>query len=350
MDRTTKVLLTLACLVVIIAGMRAAQALLVPFLMAVFIAVILGPALTWLRRKGVPTWAALLLIVGGISILGVLTGVLLGASINDFSRNLPGYETEIQAKTAGITVLLERFGLKVTQQQILRYVDPGAAMNLAGTLLSSLGGLLSQTVLILLTVVFILLEVSTFPEKMRRVFGPDSRMLGSVDQFLAKIDRYMVIKTWMSLATGVLVAIWLALLGVDYPLLWGLLAFLFNYIPNIGSIIAAVPPLLLALVQLGTTAALLTGTGYLVINLVIGTVVEPRFMGRGLGLSTLVVFASLIFWGWVLGPVGMLLSVPLTMTLKIGLANTAETSWLDTLLGQSPEEPEKSAGKSCRLL
>jgi len=325
----------MACLVVIIAGLKAAQDLLVPFLMAVFIAIILGPLEGWLQKKKVPTWAALLLIIGGISILGLLAGVLLGASINDFSGNLPGYEAKIQAKTAGLAELLRKFGLKVTQKEILRYVDPGAAMSLAGNLLTSLGSLLSNTFLILLTVVFILLEASTFPAKLSRVLGPRSKMFGNVELFIGKINRYMVIKTWTSLATGVLAALWLAILGVDYALLWGLLAFLFNYVPNIGSIIAAVPPLLLALVQLGATPALLAGVGYLVINLVIGNVLEPKFMGRGLGLSTLVVFVSLIFWGWVLGPVGMLLSVPLTMTVKVGLANSEETAWLDSLLGDS---------------
>jgi AI-2 transport protein TqsA len=323
---------------VIIAGLKAAQPLLVPFLMAVFVAIILGPLLGWLKQKKVPTWASLLLIIGGISILGLLTGVLLGASINDFSENLPGYEVKIQAKIAGLALLLSRFGLKVSPEQLLQYVDPGAAMNLAGKLLTSLGALLSNAFLILLTVLFILFEATTFNEKLRRVFGPRSKMLGNVDQFIAKINRYMVIKTWTSLATGALAALWLALLGVDYALLWGLLAFLFNYVPNIGSIIAAVPPLLLALVQLGTAPALLAAGGYLAINLVVGNVLEPKFMGRGLGLSTLVVFLSLIFWGWVLGPVGMLLSVPLTMTLKIGLAHSEETAWLDSLLGNPPPE------------
>jgi len=341
-DRTTNFLLIVACLVVIIAGLKAAQDLLVPFLMAVFIAIILGPLQGWLQQKKVPTWAALLLIIGLISVLGLLTGVLLGASINDFSDNLPGYEAKIQAKTAGLAAFMGNFGLKVSQKELLRYVDPGAAMSLAGKLLTSLGALLSNTFLILLTVVFILLEASTFPVKLRRVLGSGSKMLGDVEQFIGKINRYMVIKTWTSLATGVLAALWLAILGVDYPLLWGLLAFLFNYVPNIGSIIAAVPPLLLALVQMGITPALLAGAGYIVINMVIGNVLEPKFMGRGLGLSTLVVFVSLIFWGWVLGPVGMLLSVPLTMTVKVGLANSEETAWLDSLLGNSATGSDKN--------
>jgi predicted PurR-regulated permease PerM len=212
-------------------------------------------------------------------------------------------------------------------------------MQLAGKILSGLGALLSNAFLILLTVVFILLEASGFPAKLAAAFGPEGKVFQDLELFIDKINRYMVVKTWMSLGTGVLLALWLAILGVDYPLLWGLLAFLFNYVPNIGSIIAAVPALLLALVQLGGASALLAAGGYVAVNLVLGNVLEPRLLGRGLGLSTLVVFLSLVFWGWVLGPVGMLLSVPLTMTVMIGLRSSPETAWLGTLLGGNPAPP-----------
>jgi len=150
----------------------------------------------------------------------------------------------------------------------------------------------------------------------------------------------MAIKSWMSLATGIAVFILLAVVGVNYAVLWGLLAFFLNYVPNIGSIIAAIPAILLALIQLGFVKSIIVAGGFVVINLVVGNVIEPRFMGRGLGLSTLVVFLSLLFWGWVLGPVGMLLSVPLTMTAKIALDSREETRWLAILLG-----PEIAAKK-----
>ena len=142
----------------------------------------------------------------------------------------------------------------------------------------------------------------------------------------------MLIKTGTSLATGMIATIWLSIIGVDYPLLWGFLTFLFNYVPTIGSIIAAVPPTLLALIQMGFFPAFLTGIGYVVINLTIGSILEPRFMGKGLGISTLLVILSLIFWGWVFGPIGMVLSVPLTMTIKIALSNFEQTKWVSTLM------------------
>ncbi|MFQ5519051.1 MAG: AI-2E family transporter [Mariprofundus sp.] len=143
-------------------------------------------------------------------------------------------------------------------------------------------------------------------------------------------------------ATGIFISIWLAVIGVDYPLLWGLVAFLFNFVPNIGSIIAAVPAVLLALIQLGSGEALMAGVGYVIANVVMGNVVEPKFMGKGVGLSTLVVFLSLVFWGWVLGPVGMLLSVPLTMIVKLALESRADTQWLAVLLGPDIEAEGKS--------
>jgi AI-2 transport protein TqsA len=148
----------------------------------------------------------------------------------------------------------------------------------------------------------------------------------------ANVNRYMGLKALFSLATGVCVWILLAIIGVEFAGTWGLLAFFLNFIPAIGSFIAAIPAILWALIQLGLAPALLTALAYLVVNSLIGNLLEPRFMGRKLGLSTLVVFLSLIFWGWVLGPVGMLLSVPLTMIAKIALATDEDSRWIAVML------------------
>jgi predicted PurR-regulated permease PerM len=187
-------------------------------------------------------------------------------------------------------------------------------------------------------VIFILIEASSFPVKLHTIFGDEKNTLENFDEFIHTVKQYMAIKSWMSLATGIAVFILLVVIGVNYAVLWGLLAFFLNYVPNIGSIIAAIPAVLLALIQLGFVESVIVAAGFVIINLLVGNVIEPRFMGRGLGLSTLVVFLSLIFWGWVLGPVGMLLSVPLTMTAKIALDSREETRWIATLLG-----PEISA-------
>ncbi|MDY6970973.1 MAG: AI-2E family transporter [Thermodesulfobacteriota bacterium] len=327
-----KILITIAAFVIVVAGMKAAKALLLPFLLSIFIAIISAPSLFWLRRKRIPMGISLLFVVVGILGVGLLIGVLVGASLNDFSRNLPMYQKNLQNEMSGISDSLGRLGFTLSDKMLLKYVDPGAAIRLTTNVLAAIGNVFSNAFLVFLTVVFILLEAASFPAKLQTAFGSSNTSMEKFNNFTASINRYMVIKTFMSLGTGILVTVWLAVLGVDYPMLWGLVAFIFNYVPNLGSIIAAVPAVLLAFIQLGTTSAILAAVGYIVFNLIIGSIIEPRFLGRGLGLSTLVVFLSLIFWGWILGPVGMVLSIPLTMTVKIALSSMDETMWLSTLL------------------
>jgi predicted PurR-regulated permease PerM len=326
-------LITVAAFVIVVAGMRAAEAILVPFLIAVFVAVICMPSLFWLQKKSIPKALSMLIIIGGIAIVGMLMTTLIGTSLDDFSRDLPDYQAKLQEKSYVLISWFREKGIGIPDHWIRDAFDPGAAMNLAAGLLSKLGNVFTNAFLILLTVIFILLEASSVSVKLHVISDNAETSDIHFDKFIKNINRYMAIKTFTSLGTGVTVSIWLAVLGVDYPLLWGVLAFLLNFVPSIGSIIAAVPAILLALIQLGSGTALMAGLGYLVVNIVIGSIIEPRIMGRGLGLSTLVVFLSLVFWGWVLGPVGMLLSVPLTMTLKIALDSREDTQWIGVLLG-----------------
>jgi len=321
-----------AALVIIIAGMQAAASLLVPLLLAIFIAIICLPPLHWLMAHRVPTGLAVLLITVGLVLLGLLVAGFAGASVADFSQNLPRYQSRLQAMTAELLTWLSGLGISLSSQLILDSLNPAAAMGLAGQLLSGIGNALTNTFLIVLTVIFLLFEAVALPHKwvLLGEHAPSTEALG---HFMQSVNQYLAIKTAVSLATGTAIAAWLAVIGVDYPLLWGLLAFLFNFVPNIGSIIAAVPALLLAVVQIGPGAALSAAVGYAVVNVIMGNVVEPRFMSHGVGLSTLVVFISLVFWGWVLGPVGMLLSVPLTMIVKLALEAREDTRWIAVLLG-----------------
>jgi predicted PurR-regulated permease PerM len=325
-----------AAFVIVVAGMQAASTLLVPFLLAAFIAIICLPALNWLTARRVPAGGAVLLIALAIMLAGLLVGAFVGTSIADFSHNLPLYQQRLKAISGDTLQWLSGIGITVSSQALMGALDPSAAMGMAGKLLSGLGNALTNTFLIMLTVIFMLIEATALPHKWARMAHDAPSMQGG-ERFVSSVSAYFSIKSWISLATGLFIAGWLAVIGVDYPLLWGLIAFLFNFVPNIGSIIAAVPAILLALVQLGGSEALLAGLGYLIANVVMGNVVEPRFMGRGVGLSTLVVFLSLVFWGWVLGPVGMLLSVPLTMIVKLGLESRPDTQWLALLLG--PDVP-----------
>jgi predicted PurR-regulated permease PerM len=200
----------------------------------------------------------------------------------------------------------------------------------------------------MLTVTFTLLEVSSFPEKLRKILNDPRAAFPQFAKFVEDINRYMVIKTSVSITTGILIGIWMAILGVDFPILWGFIAFLLNYVPNIGVIIAAFPAVLLALIQYGTGHALLAALGYVAVNFVIGTVVEPKLVGKGVGLSTLVVFLSLVFWGNLLGLIGMVLCIPLTMTLKFALENNEGTQWIAVLLAPEslPKKPSKVTSKT----
>ena len=327
----SRYLVVLAALVVVVAGMKAAETLLVPFLLSLFIAVICSPPLLWCKQKGLPNWLALLLIVAVILVASIGVGTIVGTSINSFRNDLPDYQARLATLTGTLFAHLQTMGINLDQAQLRESFNPSAVLSLAGNTLASFGNMMSNAFLILLTVIFILAEEVGFKEKLNRATHSD-KSTSAIKTFTASINRYMAIKTWMSLLTGVLILCWLWFLGLDYFVLWGLLAFLLNYIPTLGSILAAVPAVLLALVQLSVGDAALVALGYLVVNFVAGNVLEPRLMGRGLNLSTLVVFLSLVFWGWVLGPVGMLLSIPLTMTVKIALESFEDTRWLAVML------------------
>jgi AI-2 transport protein TqsA len=328
-----RTLVAIAALVIIIYGISRAQSVLVSVLVSIFFAILGTPPLLWLERKRVPRTVAVLLVVGALIGILLFIGVLAGTSINSFSNAMPFYEARIQEQFSGLRDLFTRQGIEIPDKFLLRHVNPSAVMSLTASLLSGLGSAFSNIVMILLTVTFILLEASSFPAKLRAVLGEPEAVFPEFSRFVDTMKRYMVIQTGVSLATGILIGIWLAVLGVDFPVLWGLLAFLLNYIPNLGSIVAAVPAVLLAFIQHGAGGALLAAAGFMVVNFVIGNVVQPRLLGQGLGLSTLVVFLSLIFWGSLLGIVGMVLSIPMTIALKIAFERRDSTRWIAVLLG-----------------
>ncbi len=327
-----KFLFVMACFVVVVAGMKSAEPILVPFLLSLFIAVICTPPLIWMQKKGIPNGVAMLIVIAAIVVGGILVGLVVGSSIADFRQDLPEYQARLTALTGEAFAKLQAAGIGIDTAQLKESFNPSAALSLAGNTLASFGNLMTNAFLILLTVVFILAEEVGFREKLKFA-GDSQKTLDAIEKFTSGVNQYVAIKTSMSLLTGMLVLVWLWILGVDYFVLWGLLAFLLNFVPTLGSIIAAVPAVLLAIVQLGVGDALLAGAGFFVVNFVVGNVLEPRVMGRGLNLSALVVFLSLVFWGWVLGPVGMLLSIPLTMTVKIALESFDDTRWFGIMLG-----------------
>jgi AI-2 transport protein TqsA len=327
----------LASFIIVVAGMKAASSILVPFFLAVFIAVICAPPLFWLQRKGVPKILALVLILVAILIIGLLFGALIGPSLNDFLRSLPDYQERLSTHLTALISWLREKGVNIPAKEIPHTLNPGWVMNLAGSIFSALSSVLTNGFLILLTVVFILLEAADLPKKLQIVLKNPERSLSTIEKFSRDAKRYLVIKTLISATEALVIWLWLLILGVDYPVLWGTLVFLLNYVPNIGSIIAALPAVLLALVQLGVGTALLAALGFVVANIVVGNILEPKITGKGLSLSALVVFLSLVFWGWVLGPIGMILSVPMTSLVTIALESYEGTRGLAIMLGSTAE-------------
>ena len=344
MDKLSSVvrfILVAAAFVVLVAGMKAAEPLIVPFLLSVFIALIFSPLLHWLKSLKVPNALALILIVLFVMVLGTVVGAIVGASIRDFRGDLPEYQARLQGMSDVALNWLAGKGIVVDSELWAQTINPSVVMQMAGNTLASFGNVMTNALLILLTVIFILAEEVGFRDKLAQARGGSPDSIVAVEQFTDSVNRYLGIKTSLSALTGLLVAVMLWAMGVDYPLMWGLLAFLLNFVPTIGSFIAAVPALLLALLQVSPFMVSMIALGYVVINLLVGNVLEPRWMGKGLNLSPLVVFLSLVFWGWVLGPVGMLLSIPLTILVKIALERDSDTRWVGIMLGggQAPEKP-----------
>ena len=330
-----QIIFFLAALIIIAAGLKSAQEIMVPFLLAAFIATIAATPMFWIRAKGVPAGIALALVVVGIFTALLLIGAVATQSTSAFIAKLPFYQERLVSIQGDLVVALEGFGIPVDLSKLLEGVSLSSALKFAGSTLASLGNLLSNGFLIILTVIFILAEATSFYPKLNSVLSNPQRDLVYFTRFANNMNRYVALKTSMSLLTGLLVSVALWILDIDFPILWGLLAFLLNFIPTIGSIFAAIPPLLLALIQHSPSAAGAVALVFFLINMGVGNVLEPRYMGKGLDLSTLVVFLSLIFWGWILGTVGMFLSVPLTMTGKIAMEANPRTVWLARLLGQS---------------
>jgi predicted PurR-regulated permease PerM len=293
------------------------------------------PLLHWLKSRRIPNPLAVLITVVVVVAVVFSFGALVGGSIAGFTEAAPRYRLRLEGLLTNLLEWLNARGVTVPEEYTRDIVQPGAVMDMATTTLRGLAAALSNLLLVLITTIFIYLEAAGFPEKLQAAFGRS----GATERFARirhEINRYLGIKTLISLVTGSLVGSAMAIIGVDFPVLWGTLAFVLNYIPNLGSIIAAIPPMLLAIVQLGWGHAIAVALVFAAVNVTLGSLLEPYLMGRRLGLSTLVVFLSLVFWGWVWGPVGMLLSVPITMVIKIMLENSQDLRWVAVLLDAGP--------------
>jgi AI-2 transport protein TqsA len=329
-------LLILASLVILIDGLRAAAGIIVPILISVFIAIISLPLQNWLIARKVPAGLAVLLTLFADILIFVGFGFLVGGAVQGFSNKADEYQKSLAALLATLDEYLSPLGFRISSEAILEFLKENVFNIFKNALLRG-ASVVTNIVLVFLTILFVLSEAAGFPAKLEKALGRSTQTTGRIQKIQRDIQQYLLVKTMICLATGLLVGISLALMGLDFPVLWGLLAFLLNYVPSLGSIIAAVPPIILALIQFGSGRAIGVAIIFIIINILLGNLLEPHLMGRRLGLSALVVFLSLVFWGWVWGPAGMILSVPLTMIIKILLENTRNLRWIAVMLGSGKE-------------
>lgn len=339
-----RAVLTLAAFVIVVAGMRAAKPILIPILLAIFLAVIATPPLFWLRRKGVPKVPSVLLVLlGVVAFIGSIV-TIAGTSLTEITNNIPLYQERLTEQVGTLVTWLRSYGVEVSRAGVEEFLNPATLFNVLGDTLTGLTAVFANSLMITIILVFALLEVSSVPAKLRAIAPEPDLAVKRLWAFVGELKRYIVLKTIISVGTGICATLLVWAIGIDYPLVWGLTAYLLNYIPTIGSIIASIPPVLLALVLLGVPEAIITVIGYFAINVTFGNLIEPRVMGRGLGISSLVVFLSLVFWGWMLGPIGMLISVPLTLVVKLALENSEDTKWIAVMIGSEnglDEAPEQ---------
>lgn len=345
LDRTdqnpgARFLFGLACLVVIVYGLKFAAPILLPATLALFLAFLSLPVLFWLRKRHVPKFSAVMIPVFlNVAVVGLLI-LVASQSVSELQRALPTYlNTLQQLQVSWVGALEARTDIVLSDYLTMDLIDPAAVVGFAGGAVGRIAQILSMTVLVFIIMAFMLSEAMVFPDKFHYVTGRSSPYEDRLAKAVTEVQTYLGIKTVMSLATGVVLGAWAYAMDLDFPLLLGLTAFLLNYIPTVGSIIAAIPAILLSIILVGTVGhALLVALGYAVVNTVFGNILEPNLMGRQLGLSTLVVILSLLFWGWVWGLLGALLSVPLTVIVKIWLENTTDLRWVAILLDKSPPQ------------
>ena len=329
-------LVSLASIVIIIAGLKAAQDMVVQLLLAFFFAIMFLPLFKFFNKK-FPEWLSLTLVLLINLFFVYILALTVVSSVNEFKENLGVYQQKLSHYMEYGSIILEKAGIPTPPSIQLKFINPSFIFQFISNSLLSFGNILANAAFILILAAFILLESDIFSRKLKVIAkGKDAHKL--VDQFFDSVIEYMKIKTIMSFLTGFLAWIVLAVLGVDFALLWGILTFLLNYIPTIGSIIAAIPPVIIALIDCGVWQAVVVAIWYITINMVIGNIIEPKLMGKGVGLSPLIVLLSLVFWGWVLGTVGMFLSIPLTIIAKMAFELKEETRWIAVLMDSKVRE------------
>lgn len=321
-----------ASLVIIIAGMRVAAPLVSPLLLTLFLVMLLYPAYGWLLRRGIPTWLTVSMMIIGVVLVGALLLGLLWLSVGQLRSNLFLYAGRLLTQSDRLQDWLATMGIDapalLTRELLNRQVLVGAATSL----LTTLGSLTSASFFVLVATVFLLLQTTQLAERLDQELGVNSFLSTQTIQIAQRVAHFFAIRVRVNLIVAAGITVWLLLLGVDLAILWGILAFFMGFVMYVGLAIAALPPALLALAETGPLWMVLVLLGFLVINVGVENVLAPAMMAQGLNLAPAVALVSLLFWSWVLGPLGFILAIPLTVIVLMILASNPETRWLLALL------------------
>lgn len=325
-----------ASLVIVIAGLRAAGDFVSPLLLAGLIGLLCLPIVRLLERRGVRTMIALGIVLLGVLLIAVATVAFTLLSAAQLVDRVPDYFGRLQAWQAQ----LQAWGINISSLLSADAIDPGQAAALIGRTASSLVGVISIAVLMFFTIMYVLVEADAYWGRLRQELGARNPMLARLGEVNTSIVKFFFIRAWLGAVAAILDVVLLWALGVDLALLWGALSFILSFVPNLGFILALIPPTVLAVLQFGLLRGGLVVLGYVVINVAIDYILSPRYVGQGLGLSSLISFLAVLFWTWVLGPLGGLLAVPLTVLVqKVVLESYPDTRWLARVIGTDDNGP-----------
>jgi len=336
-----RVLVALAAVVVVLVGMRLAAPILNPILFAVVLALLFSPLYSWIRRRGLSTPLALVIMLVFVGAIFAGLFFTLGTSISRFTERLSFYTSQLDVRLDDLDALIERLG--ISNVDLKEVVKPGALADALGVVLSGIAGFLSDLFLILVIMLFLLAEGAAMMDRLRASVPEGNAQVAGLIEVGHNVVRQFGLRAVVNLVTAIGVTVLLVVLGVDFPLLWGILTFFLSFVPYVGLFIALTPAVVLALAEFGLSRALVVIVGVTLINIVAENVLSPMLMGRGLNLSPTVVFLAFILWAWVLGGPGAFLAVPITLFVIVMLATSPETRWLASLMGAT-SAPASGAG------
>jgi predicted PurR-regulated permease PerM len=337
----------LAGISIVLLAMRAASEILAPIILAFILAISTTPLLYWFMKKGAPAWLALLLTIAVNVVIILLLVWLVGSSVQDFGETIAEYEDRFNEITQDVGGVLTKLGVDVDNLAADQFTAPEKLLEVAAGFAGGVVSGISNWGLIIMTSIFFLVEATIMPRKVRSVTQEGDPDVQRIFRLNEGLRQYMVINAGVGALAAVFNVILLFIMGIEFAVLWGVLAFFFSFVPNIGFIISVIPPAIMALLQFGVTEMLIVIGAYIIINFLVDNVIKPRFIEESVNISATMTFLSLIVWGWVLGPIGAILAVPMAIIVQAGLGSRKETRWLAYMAymmgtGSEPFEPEEA--------